>query len=152
MGGTTPRPNFERVRRARAAEQAMLQQAGREGLVASDIAEALADPAVSDWLLYSGFQVVSDLAALAGPDSGVVELQVYLVDAELGPQVDLSNAWQRVSLYRRVLVDGSESDQAALLNRGLLRELWPQRLAPSQILRVWEGRFPELAEAARGGA
>ena len=130
----------------------MLQQAGREGLVASDIAEALADPAVSDWLLYSGFQVVSDLAALAGPDSGVVELPVYLVDAELGPQVDLSIAWQRVSLYRRVLVDGSESDQAALLNRGLLRELWPQRLAPSQILRVWEGRFPELAEAARGGA
>jgi hypothetical protein len=76
----------------------------------------------------------------------VVELPVYLVDAELGPRVDVSSARQRVTLYKRVLADGSAEDQAALLNRELLRELWPQRLAPPQILRVWEGRFPELAE------
>jgi len=143
--GITPRPSFARVARARSAEQGMVEQAAREGLIAPDIAAALADPEITSHLLFTGFEVVSDLESLTGPAGGEVEVPAHLRDGELGERVDLSDPWQREALYRRVLVDGSTADQAAVLNRHVLIELWHKALAPGPVLRVWQGRFPELA-------
>jgi hypothetical protein len=143
--GITPRPSFARVARARSAEQGMVEQAAREGLIPPDIAGALADPDVTSHLLFTGFEVVADLESLTGPASGEVEVPTHLRDGELGAHADLSDPWQRETLYGRVLVDGSAADQAGVLNRQVLSELWHKALAPGPVLRVWQGRFPELA-------
>ncbi|MQS16486.1 hypothetical protein F7Q99_30905 [Streptomyces kaniharaensis] len=147
----TPRPNFARVARERSAEQAMIAQAARQGLVPPDIAAAMAAPSASDQLLYQGFEVVTDLASLTGPAMGEIAVPAHLVDGELPARVNVANRWQLLLLYRRLLARGSAAEQAAVLNRALLRELWSEQLAPSLVMRVWEGRFPELArqEGAR---
>ncbi|POX36199.1 hypothetical protein C3486_34820 [Streptomyces sp. Ru73] len=142
-----PVADFDAVARDRAQQHAALQEAVRQGQTAPDIAAALADPQTGDWLLFHGFEVVTDLALLSGPAAGPVDVPAHLTDRELPARVDLSETWYATQLYRKLLLEGSAADQARLLNRDLLRHLWPQRLAPPQILTVWETRFPELRDA-----
>jgi hypothetical protein len=51
----------------------------------------------------------------------------------------------RWALYSRVVRDGLESDQAALLDRDMLTRLWPDLNLPARCRAIWEQRFPELA-------
>ncbi|MFF5304815.1 hypothetical protein ACFY5F_36205 [Streptomyces sp. NPDC013161] len=141
---STPRPDFARVARLRGAEQGVLDEAARQGLIPEDIAHALTAPGVSDLLLFQRFAVVADLDALAGPSSGFVDVPRHLTDGEVPARVDVEDTAQCAALYRRLLVGGTESEQAALINREVLCRLWPRRLAPHTVAQVWERRFPEL--------
>ncbi|MEH0502317.1 hypothetical protein [Streptomyces scabiei] len=144
---STPRPDFARVARLRGAEQGVIDEAARQGLMPEDIAHALTAPGVSDLLLFQGFEVVADLGALAGPESGDVDIPRHLVDGDVPALVDVADAALCAELYRRLLVRGTATEQAALINRDVLLRLWPRRLAPQSVAQVWERRFPELAAA-----
>ncbi|WP_051900495.1 hypothetical protein [Streptomyces aureus] len=141
---STPRPDFARVARLRGAEQGVIEEAARQGLIPEDIARALTAPGVGDLLLFQGFEVVADFDALAGPGSGVVGVPRHLVDGDVPALVDVADAALCAVLYRRLLVRGTATEQAALINRDVLLRLWPQRLAPQAVAQVWEQRFPEL--------
>jgi hypothetical protein len=141
---STPRPDFARVARLRSAEQGVIDEAARQGLIPEDIAHALTAPNVSDFLLFQRFDVVADLDALAGPSSGFVDVPRHLTDGEVPARVDVEDTAQCAALYRRLLVGGTASEQAALINRDVLRRLWPRRLTPQTVAQVWERRFPEL--------
>ncbi|CAM5364455.1 hypothetical protein [Streptomyces viridochromogenes] len=144
---STPRPDFARVARLRGAEQGVIDEAARQGLMPEDIAHALTAPGVSDLLLFQRFEVVADLGALAGPESGVVDIPRHLVDGDVPALVDVADAALCAELYRRLLVRGTATEQAALINRDVLLRLWPRRLAPQSVAQVWERRFPELTVA-----
>ncbi|MCT9075281.1 hypothetical protein [Streptomyces fulvoviolaceus] len=144
---STPRPDFARVARLRGAEQGVIDEAARQGLIPEDIAHALAAPGVSDFLLFQRFEVVADLDALAGPRSGVVDVPRHLVDGDVPALVDVADAALGAALYRRLLIGGTATEQAALINRDVLLRLWPRRLAPHTVAQVWERRFPELTAA-----
>ncbi|CAM5676093.1 hypothetical protein SALBM311S_02088 [Streptomyces alboniger] len=141
---STPRPDFALVARLRGAEQGVIDEAARQGLIPEDIAHALTAPGVGDFLLFQGFDVVADLDALAGPGSGFVDVPRHLVDGEVPALVDVADAAQCAALYRRLLVRGTATEQAALISRDVLLRLWPQRLATQSVVQVWERRFPEL--------
>ncbi|MGW4490462.1 hypothetical protein [Streptomyces sp. NPDC004376] len=140
----TPRPDFARVARLRGAEQGVIGEAARQGLIPEDIAHALIAPGVDDFLLCQGFEVVADLDALTGPGSGAVDVPRHLVDGDLPTLVDVADTAPCATLYRRLLIRGTATEQAALINRDVLLHLWPQRLAPQAVAQVWEQRFPEL--------
>ncbi|MFG2785811.1 hypothetical protein ACGFY7_49345 [Streptomyces prunicolor] len=141
---STPRPDFARVARLRGAEQGVIYEAARQGLIPEDIAHALTAPDVGDLLLFQGFEVVADLDVLTGPGSGAVDVPRHLGDCEMPAFVNVADAAQCAVLYRSLLVRGTAAEQAALINRDVLRRLWPQRLAPEAVVQVWERRFPEL--------
>jgi hypothetical protein len=141
---STPRPDFARVARLRGAEQGVIYEAARQGLIPEDIAHALTAPGVGDLLLFAGFEVVTDLDVLTGPGSGVVHVPRHLVDGDMPASVNVADAALCAVLYGSLLVRGTAAEQAALINRGVLRRLWPQRLAPQAVIQVWERRFPEL--------
>ncbi|WP_416969401.1 hypothetical protein [Streptomyces sp. 4F14] len=142
--GSTPRPDFARVARLRGAEQAMIDEAARQGLIPEDIAGALTAPGVSSQLLFRRFEAVEDLDLLTGPASGFVDVPRGLADGEVPERVNLDDGRQRAALYRVVLLRGTAAEQAALINREALLSLWPLRLAPPAVTQVWECRFPEL--------
>jgi hypothetical protein len=52
---------------------------------------------------------------------------------------------RRWSLYLRVVRSGTAAEQAALLNRETLMELWPTLILPAECRAIWEAKFPELA-------
>ncbi|MEU6379580.1 hypothetical protein [Streptomyces sp. NPDC046909] len=141
---STPRPHFARVARLRGAEQGVVDEAARQGLIPEDIAHALTAPDVSDLLLFQGFAVVTDLDTLVGPSSGFVDVPRHLTDGEMPARVNVADPAQCAALYRRLLVGGTAAEQAVLLNREVLCRLWPRRLAPHTVAEVWERRFPEL--------
>ncbi|MDQ1019928.1 hypothetical protein [Streptomyces afghaniensis] len=140
----SPRPDFARVARLRGAEQGVIDEAARQGLIPEDIAHALTGPGVGDLLLFQGFDVVANLDALVGPRSGSVKVPRHLVDGDVPARMDVADAVQCAALYRRLLVRGTAAEQAALINRDVLLRLWPQRLAPQAVVQVWERRFLEL--------
>lgn len=144
---STPRPDFARVARLRGAEQGVIDEAARQGLIPEDIAYALTAPGVGDLLLFQGFEVVTNLDALAGPGSGVVDVPRQLIDGDVPALVNVADVELCAALYRRLMVRGTMAEQAALINRAVLLRLWPRRLAPQAVAQVWERRFPELTAA-----
>ncbi len=141
---STPRPDFARVARLRGAEQGVIDEAARQGLMPEDIAQALTSPGVGDHLLFQGFEVVAGLDVLSGPGSGFVDVPRHLVDGDVPTLVDVADAAQCAALYRRLLVRGTATEQAELINCDILLRLWHHRLAPQAVVQVWERRFPEL--------
>lgn len=77
---------------------------------------------------------------------------VRCIDTSPDPVYDLTDAGQRWSLYSAIVRDGLASEQAALLNRTMLVELWADLNLPTRCRAIWEARFPELAEASRAKA
>ncbi|MFJ2627684.1 hypothetical protein ACIO6T_30860 [Streptomyces sp. NPDC087532] len=139
-----PVPNFEEAARTRAVQNEGVRRAVDQGCLAPDIGAAMISPEASDWLAAQGFEAVASLEDLEGPSSGPVEVPARLADCELSGHADLDNAWQRLQLYRRLLLTGTAEQQRQLLNRELLQQMWPQRIGPPALLRTWEDRFPEL--------
>ncbi|WP_030608236.1 hypothetical protein [Streptomyces sclerotialus] len=97
-------PDFGAVARDRAQQHEVIQEAVRRGKVAPDIAGALTDPQTGDWLLFHGFEVVPDLAALRGPDAGPVDVPAHLTDRKLPARINVSEPWYCTLLYRKLLL------------------------------------------------
>lgn len=113
-----------------------------------DIAAALRGPDIPDELLARPFQVVTDLKALRGTASGTVAVPDDLADAVLAGAVDVDDPERCTLLYERVLLSGSSTLQADVLNRDRLIQLWPDlmRDLPASVVGVWQQRFPELTD------
>ncbi|QDN54018.1 hypothetical protein [Streptomyces sp. S1D4-20] len=139
-----PVPDFEGAAQTQAMQREAIRRAADQGRLAPDIAAAMTSPEAGDWLASHGFEVVAALDDLEGPFSGLVEVPARLADRELSGHADLDNAWQRLQLYRRLLLTGTAEQQRRLLNRELLQQMWPQRIGPPPLLRTWENRFPQL--------
>ncbi|MCZ1011898.1 hypothetical protein [Streptomyces lydicus] len=139
-----PVPDFEEAARTRAIQREGVRRAVDHGRLAPDIGAAMTSPEAGDWLASQGFEVVASLDDLQGPSSGSVQIPTRLADRELSGHADLDNPWQRLQLYRRLLLTGTAEQQRQLLNRELLRQMWPHRIGPPALLKTWEDRFPEL--------
>ncbi|MGW1365422.1 hypothetical protein ACWCQP_50025 [Streptomyces chartreusis] len=111
-------------------------------------ATALQQPDVPDELLARPFQVVADLSQLCGPPAGMVRVPDDLADAVLAGEVDVTDSDRCSLLYQRVLLQGSSTLQADVLNRERLGRLWPDLIhdLPSSVAQVWQQRFPELID------
>ena len=85
------------------------------------------------------------LDLLRGPVSGVVELPRRL-DWSGHARYDLDSAGRIVDLYRTVIADAVDSaDLHTYLNELVLKRLWARIWLATEVRRVWEERFPELA-------
>lgn len=93
--------------------------------------------------------VVADaLASLTGPTHGMVELPRHL-DWSGDGRYDLDDPGRLVDMYRTVLIEATKpADLHAYLNEAALRRLWSYLWLPTELRRVWEDRFPELAGRA----
>lgn len=90
------------------------------------------------------YDTPTSLEALHGPASGQVELPITV---HWGPRrvFDLDDPGLRLSAYQAIVREGTPADQEALLNAGLLREVWAELILPERCKRLWETRFPDLA-------
>jgi len=84
------------------------------------------------------------LDALHGPTSGTVRVSAHICTAP-EPVYDVDCPKQRWALYSAVVRDGLAEEQAALLDRAMLLELWPDLNLPRRCRETWTGRFPALA-------
>ncbi|MFC4066319.1 hypothetical protein [Actinoplanes subglobosus] len=95
------------------------------------------------------YVVADSLAALAGPTRGVVTLPPHL-DWSGRADYDLSRPARLAGMYKVVLSEaGKVKDLCDWLDGDLLVRLWPTLWLPPQLRRLWEERFPELAETRR---
>lgn len=92
--------------------------------------------------------VAADLAALGGPDGGMVELPQRLFWSGPGRVFDLADPDQALEMYEAVF-DGarSESDLASYINGELLARMWPELALAPRVRRAWEAEHPLLALA-----
>jgi hypothetical protein len=97
--------------------------------------------------------VAADLAELAGPDSGIVEVPHRIVWMPApGRTFDLSDDYDRIHLYEVVLREAVRFDELrSLLNGELLRQLWPELHLSRGVRAAWELRHPVLARQAVSG-
>lgn len=95
----------------------------------------------------------ADLAALAGPGHGTVELPLHLSWSGLS-RFDLEQPRLRMSCYRILLAEGMHDDLVQYVNRDLLVDAWPilRTLISRDIREVWEEAFPELPHHAAAAA
>ncbi len=90
--------------------------------------------------------VPDDLRLLAGPTFGIVHLPVHL-DWSGRADYDLDRPGRIVDLYRTVINEAAEpTDLHTYLDAATLKRLWSYMWLPIGIRRVWETRFPELAQ------
>jgi hypothetical protein len=90
--------------------------------------------------------VAENLAALHGPDSGVVELPQRLCRSGGQRVFDMSDTDQVLDMYESVLEDArTQADLAGYANGELLVRLWPQPFLPRRIRQAWEDVHPLLA-------
>ncbi|MFE7446118.1 hypothetical protein ACFU7X_37355 [Streptomyces chartreusis] len=135
--------DFDRAEPTRAAMRAAAV-AGQP----ADIAAALQRPDVPDELLARPFQVVTDLSALRGAGAGRVPVPEELADPVLAGDIDVDDPDRCCLFYRGVLLHGSSTLQADVLNRARLVQLWPGLAGdlPAAVVQVWQQRFAELAD------
>lgn len=92
--------------------------------------------------------VVDDLAELAGPTSGVVELPLRLFWAP-GRTFDLGDPAELAWLYATVLREATRwEDLRTWLDAGILARLWPDLRLPRQVRAAWQDRHPQLSALA----
>ena len=97
------------------------------------------------------YSTPSSLADLRGPTSGTVRVDGN-IDTSLNPVYDLTLPSRRWSLYVKVVQSGTADEQAELLDRDTLIELWPTLMLPDRCRAIWEAAFPELAATTRKSA
>ena len=97
------------------------------------------------------YNTPDSLDDLHGPTSGTVEVEGH-IDTSLNPVYDLADRARRWSLYLRVVRSATAAEQAAMLDRETLVELWPTLVLPERCRAIWEAKFSELAVATRGSA
>ena len=91
------------------------------------------------------YEVPASISALHGPATGMLELPITV---HWGPQrlFDLDRPGLRRAAYRAIVREGTTADQEALLNAGLLTQVWPDLLLPERCRTLWETTFSELVE------
>ncbi|MGW3851674.1 hypothetical protein [Streptomyces fagopyri] len=91
----------------------------------------------------------ADLAELAGPTEGIVELPLHLVWSGLRA-FDLGDEKLLLGMYRIVLLNGRREDCARYLDAALLVAHWPilRKMLGRGVRTVWESRFTQLRPAA----
>ena len=94
------------------------------------------------------YDTPESLDDLQGPASGLVRVSPR-IDTSLNPVYNVSNPSNRWSLYSAVVRDGLPADQVAILDRGLLLAMWADLNLPVRCRRIWEDKFPELAEISK---
>lgn len=88
---------------------------------------------------------------LQGPTSGTIRVRPR-IDTSPDPVYDLGDTGQRWSLYSAVVRAGLPNEQATILNREILVELWVELNLPARCRAIWEAKFPELTEARQSRA
>lgn len=92
--------------------------------------------------------VVTNLDALTGPSSGVVELPLRLFWSSPDRTFDLDQPSMRQWLYQTVLREASRpEDLTTFLSRDILIGLWPGMWLPAGVRRAWEEIHPALCRA-----
>jgi hypothetical protein len=94
--------------------------------------------------------VPADLAALRGPETGIVilPLSLHWSGDETAARFDLDDPRQRPSLYATVIREAAEpGDLGEWLNGGLLVGLWPRLVLPRTVRAAWEDQHPVLLAA-----
>ena len=94
------------------------------------------------------FDVPETLDELKGPKDGVIEVPHSILWAPGGTSVDLSEPGAVAMVYQAAISEGSASEQAALLNRDRLVEVWPDLMLPPRARELWAKKFPELRATA----
>lgn len=94
------------------------------------------------------YDTPESLDDLQGPTSGLVRVSPR-IDTSLNPVYNVSSPSNRWSLYSAVVRDGLPADQVAILDRGLLLAMWVDLNLPVRCRRIWEDKFPELAEISK---
>jgi hypothetical protein len=90
--------------------------------------------------------VAENLAALRGPDGGVVELPQRLCRSGGQRVFDLSDTDQALDMYELLLEHARvQADLAEYANGGLLARLWSEPFLPPRVREAWEGEHPLLA-------
>jgi hypothetical protein len=95
------------------------------------------------------YALAESLDLLHGPSSGTVRLPLHL-DWSGNAVYDLDAPGRIIDLYRAVLIEAATpQDLYAYLDAGTLRRLWALLWLPAQLRRMWEQKFPVLAEISR---
>ena len=90
--------------------------------------------------------VAESLAALRGPDSGVVELPQRLCRSGGQRVFDMSDTDQVLDMYELLLEHArAQADLAEYANGELLARLWSEPFLPPRIRQSWEDVHPLLA-------
>lgn len=93
------------------------------------------------------YVVADSLELLLGPTDGVVELPLRL-DWSEQRSYDLADARQLNLMYEVVLREAMHvEDLRRYLNGAKLPAVWRRLFLPQRVRSLWEGRFPELADA-----
>jgi hypothetical protein len=96
--------------------------------------------------------VAADLAALAGPVTGRVELPLRLFWYP-DRTFDLDEPGMLAWMYQTVLREATRpEDLTAFLDGGTLVALWPDLFLPRGVRRAWEEQHPALRAAATTAA
>jgi transcriptional regulator with XRE-family HTH domain len=92
--------------------------------------------------------VVSDLADLRGPVTGIVELPLWLFWSQPDRTFDLDDPEMRQWMYEIVLREaGSLEDLTTYLDRDTLIALWPRLYLPKGVRLAWEDQHAALSSA-----
>jgi len=106
---------------------------------------------MAERILYSEqrpYLAAETLDELVGPTSGVVELPQRLDWSEQG-RYNLDDLRELSVMYERVLRESLDvADLRSYLNGPMLRRVWSRLFLPRRVRELWEGRFPELTQAA----
>ena len=93
------------------------------------------------------YAVAGSLDELRGPEHGAVELPRELAWSGRR-RFDLDDDYDRSAVYKIILEEGREEHFRRFLNAGVLRRHWRDILPARRVQALWEGRFPELRQAA----
>jgi hypothetical protein len=93
--------------------------------------------------------VVADLADLAGPAHGTIQLALRLFWSPPGREFDLDDSEILRSMYEIVLNEAIGSEElCSYLNGDRLRAVWRDLYLPKGVRRAWEERHPVLLDSA----
>jgi hypothetical protein len=90
------------------------------------------------------FHTPDSLDDLHGPRTGLVVAPYHIWTAP-DAHFDIDDTRQRWSLYSATVRDGTPQDQADILDKDFLEELWPDLNLPKCCRDKWAAKFPELA-------
>ena len=90
------------------------------------------------------YWIVDSLDELRGPYSGTITLSHSVRWLGDRHDVPVDSAGRRAMAYQALLSEGTDEEQARLLNKERLLESWPQLRMDNRVRSLWENRFPVL--------
>ena len=84
------------------------------------------------------------LDELTGPATGQVVPPSHIHWAPKTRTYDMGNDPDAQIVYQAFLSEGTAEDQKEFINRDRLIELWPTLSLDQRVVKLWEGRFPQL--------